>query len=397
MLEKKRRSTTNIRPLHIGKFVPPPYAGVEAHIDVLLRHLRPEAEATLLAGQSTHRDAQTSMDLPYPVIAAASYGKLASATLSPAVPWLARRELNSGRCNLLHVHAPNPWGDLAVLCCPKDIPVVMTWHSDIVRQKRIYGIYRHIQQRALARADRIIVFTPKHYESSAQLHQQDLSGRIAYVPTGIDFQELDENRADPLALSQIRSFARGRPLLLTVGRHVYYKGYEYLIAALAQLRSDAVLVMIGSGSQSPALRQQVQELGLGDRVWFLGEVEPSKLVAAYHACDIFCQPSIAPSEAFGIASAEAMACGKPTVVCELNNGVNYLNRADETSLVVPPRDIPALAAALDKLAFDGATRQRLGHQARVWVHKEFSLCAMKQGTLSVYQSLLHGENGRAQA
>lgn len=377
-----------IRPLHVGKFVPPPYAGVEAHIDVLLRHLQPEVAPTLLAAESPVTGGPAPSALPYRVLTAPGYGKAASATLSPTVPWLARRELRSGRCNLLHVHAPNPWGDLAALCCPKEVPVVMTWHSDIVRQRRLYTLYRHVQRRALARADRIIVFTPKHYESSAQLHQLDLSGRIAYVPTGIDFSQLEAFRADATTLTQLREFAAGRPLLLSVGRHVYYKGYEYLLAALAQLRSDAVLAMVGAGERSAALRQQAQALGLAQRVRFMGELSPAQLVAAFHACDVFCQPSIAPSEAFGIASAEAMACGKPTVVCELHNGVNYLNRAGITSLVVPPMDIGALADALDTLARDEALRRRLGAQAQAWVRSEFSLDAMKQGTLAVYRSLL---------
>lgn len=378
----------SVRPLHVGKFVPPPYAGVEAHIDVLLRTLQPEVNATLLAADSPGAEPAALQALPYRVLTAGSYGKFASATLSPSVPWLARRELRAGRCNLLHVHAPNPWGDLAALCCPKDVPVVMTWHSDIVRQKRLMTLYRHVQRHALARADRVIVFTPKHYESSAQLHQLDLGARIAYVPTGIDFSQLDGSRADAGAAERLRAFARGRPLLLTVGRHVYYKGYEYLLAALARLRSDAVLVMIGAGVLTASLQQQARELGLVERVLFLGEVDPPTLVAAYHVCDVFCQPSIAPSEAFGIASAEAMACGKPTVVCELHNGVNYLNRAGETSLVVPPQDVDALSSALDALAMDESLRRRMGAQAQTWVRTEFSLEAMKQGTLEVYRSLL---------
>jgi rhamnosyl/mannosyltransferase len=174
---------------------------------------------------------------------------------------------------------------------------------------------------------------------------------------------------------------------------VSYKGYEHLLAAMARLRSEAVLVMVGAGVLTPSLQQQARELGLAQRVLFLGEVERAALVAALHVCDVFTLPSIAPSEAFGIASAEAMACGKPTVVCELGNGVNYLSREGETSLVVPPREVPALADALDTLALDAGLRLRMGRAARAWVRGEFSLEAMKQGTLAVYRSLLRGAGG----
>lgn len=380
------KATSEIRPLHIGKFVPPPYAGVEAHVDTLLRCLQPQVDATLLAAESP-AGATAHQGLPYRLLTARAYGKFASATLSPGVLSLARQELSSGRCNLLHMHAPNPWADLAALACAREVPVVMSWHSDIVSQRQLMKVYRYIQRRALRRADRIIVFTPRHYDSSAQLHQLEVAAKVAYVPMGIDFAGLDPARADVAMAERLRAWAGGRALLLTVGRHVPYKGYEHLLAAMARLRSEAVLVMVGVGVLTQALQQQARELGLAQRVLFLGEVEHAELVAALHACDVFALPSIVSSEAFGIASAEAMACGKPTVVCELGNGVNYLNRQGETSLVVPPKDVPALAAALDALALDAGLRQRMGRAASAWVRSEFSLDAMKQGTLEVYQSL----------
>jgi glycosyltransferase involved in cell wall biosynthesis len=169
---------------------------------------------------------------------------------------------------------------------------------------------------------------------------------------------------------------------------VYYKGYEYLLSAIARLRTEAVLVMIGAGVLTPQLQRQVQELGIGERVLFLGELGDAGLAAAMNRCDFFCLPSIAPSEAFGIASAEAMSCGKPTVVCQLGNGVNYLNRDGVTSLAVPPRDVDALAGAIDALAGDSALRARLGAAAARWVHDEFSIAAMKRGMLDLYRSLL---------
>lgn len=377
-----------IKPLHVGKFVPPPYAGVEAHVDTLLRVLLPEVQATLLAGESPVAGAAALADLPYRVLVARSYGRLASATLSPGVLRMARQELSSGRANLLHLHAPNPWGDLAALACPRDVPVVMSWHSDIVRQRHLLKAYKYIQRRVLARVDQIIVFTPKHYQSSVQLHQLDLASKIVHVPMGIDFAGLDQKYADVAVVSRLKAYADGRPLLLTIGRHVYYKGYENLLAAMARLRSQAVLVMVGAGVLTPALKQQARELGIERRVLFLGEVDKGALVAALQACDVFCLPSIAPSEAFGIASAEAMACGKPTIVCQLHNGVNYLNREGVTSLVVPPGDVPELAHAIDTLALDEGLRRRMGAAASAWVRREFSIDAMKQGTLALYRSLL---------
>ncbi|HZY20334.1 MAG TPA: glycosyltransferase [Ramlibacter sp.] len=376
-----------IAPLHVAKYVPPPYAGVEGHVDTLLGALAPHAECTLVAGGSTVAAAQPR---PYRVCAARTFGTLASVTLSPSVVGMVRTELCSGRCNLLHVHAPNPWADLAALACSSDVPVVMTWHSDIVRQKRLMLAWRHVQRAVLDRVDRIVVFTPAHADSSVQLHQRDVRRKIVQVPIGIAFDHLMPERADPATLARLDAFAGGRPLLLTVGRHVYYKGYDHLLQALQHMRQDAVLAMVGTGPLTAQLQDQARALGIAARVMFLGEVPQAGLAAAFQRCDVFTLPSVAPSEAFGIASAEAMACGKPTVVCQLGNGVNYLNQDGRTSLTVPPRDPAALGDALDTLAGDPSLRRRMGAAARAWVQAEFSIDAMRTRTLALYRELLDG-------
>lgn len=379
-----------IAPLHVAKYVPPPYAGVEGHVDTLLRALcMGSLSPTLLAAAGAidhwHGDAQRN----YRVIGARAFGTVASAIMSPGVVPLARQELETGRSNLLHIHAPNPWGDLAALTAPRGVPVVMTWHSDIVRQRKLMLLYRYVQRAVLDRVDRIVVFTPAHYASSVQLHQRDVAHKVVQVPIGIATDHLRPECADTEALARFRQFAGDRRLILTVGRHVYYKGYQYLLDALARMReSDSVLLMVGTGPLTADLKAQAAALNIAHRVHFAGEVNPGVLAAAYLACDFFCLPSVELSEAFGIASAEAMSCGKPTVVCQLGNGVNFLNQADKTSLAVPPRDVGALADALDTLVRDDALRHALGTAAQQWVQAEFSIEAMRDRTLALYQELL---------
>lgn len=377
-----------IRPLHLGKFVPPPYAGMETHVDTLLDAISGQAEPTLVASEPAWGIGRPAEATRYRVIPVPYYAMLASVPICPAILSVAQRELSSGRANLLHVHAPNPWGDLAAIRAPRNTPVVLTWHSDIVRQRALLKMYGPVQQRALMRADRIVVFTPRHYDSSAQLRSDALQRKVTTVPIGIDFARLDGVVPDVQALASLKAWADGRPVILTVGRHVYYKGYQHLIGAIARMSSNAVLVMVGAGPLTSELVQRATQLGLSKRVKFLGEVDQSVLASALRTCDVFCLPSIEQSEAFGIASAEAMAYGKPTVVCQLNNGVNYLNREGVTSLVVPPRDEAALSDTLDQLVRDDALRQRMGIAASAWVREEFGVAAMRDGTLALYRSLL---------
>ena len=378
-----------IRPLHVGKFIPPPFAGMEAHLDTLLRAISGQADSTLVASEPARRGSPSAeSNGKYRVLPIRSYATVASVPFSPGVLSVAKEELRSGRSNLLHVHAPNPWGDLAVIASSADTPVVMTWHSDIVRQQTLLKFYGSVQQKALRRADRIIVFTPRHYESSRQLRVGNLENKVVAIPIGIDFERLDLVQPDLRQLALLKQWAAGRPIVLSVGRHVYYKGYHHLLRAVAKMRSDAVLLMIGAGPLGAELIKHTVELGISQRVKFLGEVDEPTLAAALGLCDVFCLPSIEQSEAFGIASAEAMAYGKPTVVCELHNGVNYLNQAGVTSLVTQPRDEQELAGALDQLVRDDALRARMGSAARAWVRSEFGVEAMRDGTLALYRDLL---------
>lgn len=371
-------------PLHIGKFIPPPYAGIEAHVDTLLTALAPHLPVALVACRPPWQP-RLVKQLPYRLVAAASFGKFASTALSPDILWRIRRELHSRRCNMLHLHAPNPWGDIAALLAAADTPVVLSWHSDIVRQQRLLHLYRGTQRRVLERVDRIIVFTPSHYTSSEQLHQVDVSRKIEVVPMGIDVQRLDRPCGRLPAL--VSSFIEGRRVILTIGRHVYYKGYEYLIDALARISDDAVLLMVGTGPLTESLRKRISERGLDGRILMLGEVDEATLVSLLHRCDVFTLPSIEPSEAFGIASAEAMACGKPTVVCELGNGVNHLNKDGITSLTVPPRDSASLADAIQQLLTDEELRLRMGGEAHRWVRSEFCIGRMAERTQAIYRAL----------
>jgi rhamnosyl/mannosyltransferase len=167
----------------------------------------------------------------------------------------------------------------------------------------------------------------------------------------------------------------------------YYKGFEYLIQAMSAL-PDAVAIIGGRGPLTESLRELARSVGVVDRIEFPGRIPEAQLPAYYHACDVFCMPSVWRSEGFGIAQLEAMAAAKPVVCCELGNGVNYVNRDGETGLAVPPRDPAALASALHRLHSDPALRLRLGEQGRSRALGEFSLEKMREGTLAVYRQAL---------
>jgi glycosyltransferase involved in cell wall biosynthesis len=372
-----------VRPLHISKFAVPPYAGIEQHIDTLAKALMPEMRSTVLAGDIGKGCEDPK---PYKLYTVKCYGRINSVYVTPGVVPRARSITDTGECNLLHLHCPNPWGDAAALAC-KRVPIVATWHSDIVKQKWLMKAYRFVQQRVIERADRIIVATPDFARRSQQLKAGNIERKISFIPYGIDFSELDDQLIDEETSQKITAFAAGRSILLTVGRHVAYKGYENLLAALSITGKHTCLVMAGSGPLTHSYTRIINECGLADRVLILCELKRSQLATAYRLCNFFALPSISPAEAFGIASAEAMAFGKPTIVCRLNNGVDYLNQHCITSLCVAPGNVAELSDAITTFATNPKLREALGSVARERVRHEFSVASMKEKMLQVYQAV----------
>jgi rhamnosyl/mannosyltransferase len=182
--------------------------------------------------------------------------------------------------------------------------------------------------------------------------------------------------------------------VLFVGRLIYYKGVDVLVRAMAAV--DADLVIVGTGPLEDELVALAASLGISDRVTVLPPLPGPELAAYYRAADIFCLPSIARSEAFGLVQLEAHAAGTPVVSTRLTTGVPFANQHGVTGLTVPPGDVEALASALDELVRDEALRACLGPQAHQRVTTEFTVPRMVERTLEVYHEAirLHGTVAR---
>lgn len=376
-----------MRVLHFGRFYNDRFGGLERYVDTLLRGLEPYCVSHNLVAHDRYAQAVVRAN-GYEVYKTPSFGKFAGTAMCPTMPLWARRLHKRHAYDLVHLHFPDPMAHLASLWIPPDVKRVITWHSDIVRQRRLLRLYRPFLNRILNRADAIIIPTPRHLASSRQLTACGHPERIHVVPFGLDYRPFDKAGRSPAAIAALRARLAGdAPLILTIGRHVYYKGLEFLIRAMNDI-PHGVLVIGGEGPLTPGLEDLAQSLGVAARIRFIGRIPDADLPLYYQACDVFCMPSVAPAEAFGIVQLEAMACGKPVVCCELDNGVTYVNRDNETGLVVPPRDPGALAAALNRLLVDPGLRQRLGERGRRRARSEFSIDSMVAGTMAVYEKVL---------
>lgn len=260
------------------------------------------------------------------------------------------------RADVLHYHFPWPFGDLAHLLSGVRRPFVVTYHSDVVRQRLLLKAYRPLRTWFLSRACALVASSPQYLATSDVL--QALQGKVRIIANGMDPASLPPPEPD----AQVRWQARlGKRFFLFVGVLRYYKGLHVLLEALSG--SDIAVAIVGAGPMTRELEAQAQRLGL-QRVAFLGRVSEQDKASLIDACYGFVFPSHLRSEAFGMSMLEAAMRAKPLVCCEIGTGTTYINVNGVTGLVVPPADPAALRTALQRLLDDPAAARRMGDAAR---------------------------------
>ena len=366
-----------------GRFFDDTPGGIQTHTLHLMKSLQDEVDFVHAVTSRSGRGSALRAAKRVPVVRTPSWNIDGSLAISPALVAQTRRLHGERQFDLVHLHFPDPMSHIASMMLPSRIPRVISWHADIVRQKAMRVFYAPFLKWAVQRAAAIVVATPSHVTSSPVLGPIASDDRIKVVPYGFDLSAFLEDAPDKAAIA---SKYPGRRIF-TAGRHVSYKGFDVLIKAVAKLPPDVVLLLAGSGPLTGQLRGLAQELGVGQRVHFLGFVPDKLLPAYYQACHVFCLPSVTPAEAFGIVQVEAMASGKPVVSTRLNNGVDFVNEHGRTGLTVQPGDPVALVEALAELLNDESKARMLGAVGRDKAVKEYSARNMADRVLNIYRAV----------
>ena len=369
-----------MRVIQVGKYYYPFMGGIETHLEVLCRGLAGRADVEAVVFNTEARTARESID-GVPVTRCAQLVRVASNSVSVAmISELSRREYD-----ILHLHVPNPLGAAAYLTArkPRGHRLVITHHSDIVRQAAMRRLVLPVMRLLMERADAIVATSPDYVASSDEL--ASFRAKCEVIPYGVDLHRLQPT-AEHLAMAEDLRRGLAPPIILGVGRLIYYKGFDVAVRAMRRVRGT--LLLVGDGPLRKALEALAVEVGVSDRVRFVGEVHNRALVPYYLASDVFVLPSVARSEAFGIVQLEAMASGLPVVNTELRSGVPFASRHGETGLTVPPGDPDALASALRELGGSSVNRERYGVAARARARTEFTSERMVARHWSLYERVL---------
>ncbi|TWI66164.1 rhamnosyl/mannosyltransferase [Pseudoduganella lurida] len=295
------------------------------------------------------------------------------------------REL-AREADVVHYHFPWPFGDLAHFLAGVKKPSVVTYHSDIVRQKTLLKLYSPLMRRFLADVDGIVATSPNYFASSDVLKRY--GAKVRAIPFGLDRTTYPQPTPERLAYWRERA---GERFFLFVGVLRYYKGLHILLDAMAQL--DYPVVIVGAGPIENELKEHALRLGL-THVQFVGAVDEADKVALLTLCYAMAFPSHLRSEAFGISLLEGAMFGKPMISSEIGTGTTYINADGDTGLVVPPSDAAAFGNAMRTLWENPQLAAAMGERATHRFEALFTAAKMAEDYAALYADIVESSAKR---
>jgi len=352
-----------VKVIHIGKYYYPSKGGIETYIRNIVNGVNINQE--VIVSNDKCKTVVENVD-NVTVTRAARLFSLFSSQCNPTLC----RILKKSKTDIYHLHLPNPMAVLAFLIAKPKGRLIITWHSDIIKQKIFMPFYKPFLNKILKRADKIIVTSENYLNSSPYLKKS--KRKCIFIPLGIDINNFKETSAIKRRAKSIKK-KYGKKIILFVGRLVYYKGVEYLIRAVKDI--DAHLLVIGNGP----LKRKLRKIS-GSNVHFLEDVKDIK--PYYQVCDVFVLPSIARSEAFGIVQLEAIASKKPVISTVLGTGVEFVNKK---GLLVEPKSVAQLKSAIMKALENDMSK--IIKESYDYCKENFELKKVNSSILNLYKNL----------
>ncbi|MFV9876048.1 MAG: glycosyltransferase [Rickettsiales endosymbiont of Dermacentor nuttalli] len=282
--------------------------------------------------------------------------------------------------DIIHYHFPWPFADIVhLLTCVKK-PTLLTYHSDIVKQKYLSKLYHPLMLYFLKKVNKIVATSPNYVQSSKILSL--FANKTSVIPLALDKQNY------PIPSKEVIGYWQNKfpnKFFLFTGVLRYYKGLNFLIEAAKYV--NVPILIVGSGKIESELRSLVNTLGVHN-IHFLGQLSEENKTALLMLCYAFVFPSHLRSEAFGLSLLEAAMFEKPMISCEIGTGTSYINYMNHTGHVVPPADSLALAHAMQFFLDNPEQVAIMGHNAAVRYNSVFTTEKMSTEYIMLYKELL---------
>jgi O-antigen biosynthesis rhamnosyltransferase len=284
------------------------------------------------------------------------------------------------KSDVIHYHYPWPFMDMVHFATMVKKPTLVTYHSDIVRQKKLLKLYRPLKLRFLSDVSHIVATSPNYLATSEALIR--FKHKVSVIPIGINKGAYKVPSVEKLAYWRAK---QGEKFFLFIGVLRYYKGLHILLEANKGI--DYPIVIVGAGPIESEIKAQAAHMGL-QNIHFLGHLPEEDKVALLMLCYCILFPSHLRSEAFGVSLLEGAMYGKPMISSEIGTGTTFINIADETGLVVPPSDPLALRQALGHLWEHPDLAAQMGRRAEERYYQHFTSESMVRSYVELYHELV---------
>jgi glycosyltransferase involved in cell wall biosynthesis len=365
--------------LHVYKTaLPESTGGVEQVIHQIAKGCVAHGISSDVLFTSRSKKLDSSNYAGYKIHKSKSMFELASSPFSASI--FAQFRSLAKKADVIHYHFPWPMMDLLHLSLRSKKPAVITYHSDIIRQRFLLHLYSPLMRWMMGSADKIIATSENYFKSSEILGF--FKYKVVVIPLGLS----DAEYLMPVEY-KIDGFRKqyGERFFLFIGVLRYYKGLHILLEAA--LSTDFPILIVGAGPTERELKRHAQLLGLKN-IHFLGLLPDSDKVALLQSCYSVVFPSQMRSEAFGVTLLEGAMFGKPLISCEIGTGTSFVNLANETGVVIPPNDPVSLRHAMQYLWDHPEKASEMGKNARLRYERHFTGEQMVRSYVNLYKSVV---------
>lgn len=365
--------------LHFYKtYYPDSFGGVEQVIFQLASGMRALGIDSTVLSLTPNKVERVIEVNNHQVVRCRSDFKIASTDFSLSSLWKFNNLAKN--TDIVHYHFPWPFMDLAHFIVNHNKPSLVTYHSDIVKQRTLLKLYRPLKTKFLNSMDAIVATSPNYRVTSDVLQRHQ--NKVEVISIG-----LDKNLYSPINIERVQYWrdTLGDKFFIFIGVLRYYKGLNILLDALAL--GDFPTVIVGAGPIEYELKVKAESLGLKN-VLFLGQLSEKDKVAILELSYAIVFPSHLRSEAFGISLLEGAMFGKPMISSEIGTGTSYINIDQLTGIVVPPSSPKDLHIAMSYLWNNPEVAAKMGLKAFDRYKNLFTADKMCQAYAKLYQRLI---------
>lgn len=286
--------------------------------------------------------------------------------------------------DLIHAHFPWPFFDLLLLTITRKKPIIITYHSDVIKQKFLNIFYHFLIYFTFAKTYKIVATSNNYLKSSKLLQKNEVKKKCCVINLSIQIPPSSELSFKSQNL--LKKFAlESNNYVLFVGTFRYYKNIKLLLDAAPYINSK--IVLIGDGPLRSYYEKYCQDCNITN-VNFLGNLSNYHKNNLISHCALLVLPSHLRSEAFGLVLLEASSLCRPMVTQEIGTGTSFVNLDNKTGIVIKSNNFIKLFLAINKILSNKLLARKMGQNALLRFNKLFRYPLMVQKYERLYNAAL---------